>query len=124
MGLKGVMQSWWSVGAFICACLAISLHIYPSVSSDSVIFTQSLYMLLWLTAIFCVPSTVLNWLYDRQNYAETQRHWMRAPETIFGKAGYIVSGAMALCCLLALGIGLVIFIAGGLLSLEQAAWST
>jgi len=120
---KAISQSWFSAGAIIWV-LGLTL-IWPStalVNSPNIVILMAGFT--WATLIFSVPSTLLNWLYDKQEHAKTQRAWMRYPRGLMGKIGYILTGSIALWVLLAIGIGLAGFVIWGLMSLGQAAWST
>ncbi|MDB2439016.1 hypothetical protein N9W89_09895 [Hellea sp.] len=121
--LKAISQSWFFAGAIIWT-LGLTL-IWPTtalVSSSKIVILMAGFT--WATLIFSVPSTLLNWLYDKQGYAKTQRVWMRYPKGLMGKIGYILMGSITLWLLLAIGIGLAGFVIWGLMSLGQAAWST
>ena len=74
--------------------------------------------------ILTLPSVILNWLYDVQDAAQTQREWMKVPNGLLARASYVVTGSIALWALLGVGIVLAALVMGGLISLGQAAWST
>lgn len=117
------MQTWFFAGA-IGVGLGVSLIQFLSLVLPSSIFFLWIFGFIEVTLVFSIPSTWLNWVYDRRGYAETQRSWMTSPKGVIGKIGYIFTGAVALWSLLLLGLGLAIAIMAGLLGLGQAAWTT
>ena len=122
--LRSLSQSWFSAGLILCLTLSGAFYLSEALSADLYETSGRGWTIFWMTAIFVLPSTVLNWLYDKQEHLKTQRDWMMSPKGLFGKAGYILMGSVALWTLLCIAIILGGLVMGGLFSLGQAAWST
>jgi hypothetical protein len=123
--LENISQSWLFAGVVTCLCLAGMVFFIQSFFVLGAVHPLSTVPSLILgTAIFLLPSTILNWLYDRQYHVQTQRSWMRSPNSLISRVGYVLSGSVALWTLLFIGLFMAAVLVGGLSSLGQAAWST
>jgi len=122
--LKRISQSWLSAGLVVGLFSGGGIFVLSELLHNTPKYLDFLYVIFWLTFMFSLPSALLNWVYDKRGYENSQRDWMRSPKSYFGKLGYVLSGATTLWVLLCLGFLLTMLVTGGLFSLGQAAWQT
>lgn len=121
---KSIVQSWFCAGVIVSIFLVGLFYISEQSLLESSHASVNLLSVIRTAVLLAAPSTLLNWLYEKQGYAQTQRHWIKSPKGLLGKAGYVLTGSIALWGLLLVGIVLAALIIAGLLSLGQAAWSS